>query len=200
MTNLFGNILIKSISFSNKEIINNIISLYLPDGIECDCTYSKGYFYNEIKKPRLKFDINPIGEDVVRADCRNLPLENKSLSNLMFDPPFQASWHINSRVYKMSKRFDSVKGINNLLRFYQDSIKEFSRVLRSRGILIVKCQDLCYGRSNYFNHISIYEYAIQNNFRALDLFILLARNRITGSGSQNHARKFHSYFWVFKKI
>ncbi len=34
-----------------------------------------------------------------------------------------------------------------------------------------------------------------------DLFILLAKNRIIGHnhGNQKHARKFHSYFIVFKK-
>lgn len=33
-----------------------------------------------------------------------------------------------------------------------------------------------------------------------DLFILLAKNRIIGynHAKQKHARKFHSYYWVFK--
>ena len=38
--------MIKSISFNQDEIIENIIHSYIPNGIiECDPTYSKGNFY-----------------------------------------------------------------------------------------------------------------------------------------------------------
>ena len=46
----------------------------------------------------------------------------------------------------------------------------------------------------------MYNAATQSGFTAIDLFILIAKNRVIGKfDKQHHARKFHSYFWVFKK-
>jgi hypothetical protein len=41
--------------------------------------------------------------------------------------------------------------------------------------------------------------AIKYGFYPKDLFILLAKNRLNDGRVQQHARKYHSYFWVFKK-
>lgn len=44
--------------------------------------------------------------------------------------------------------------------------------------------------------------AIKIGFYPKDLFILLAKNRVTADWqvkNQKNARKFHSYFWVFQK-
>lgn len=88
---LINNELIMSISFSQTEIINNILKLHVKNHIiDCDCTYSLGKFYNStgIKKPKYKFDINPQLPEVIKADSRNLPLEDNSINCVMFDPPF----------------------------------------------------------------------------------------------------------------
>lgn len=197
---LFGKTIIKSISFSQTEIIQSIIGLYHPDGIECDVTYAKGNFYSKITKPYLKYDLSPQTKDTIKADCRDLPIHTGTIGSLMFDPPFVASWRVDSEPLKIEKYYSRIKGIKNLLKMYEDSIMEFSRVIRTGGILIVKCQDTTYANQNYFNHIDIHNYATAYGFRALDLFILLANKRFIGPGIQRSARKYHSYFWVFKKI
>ena len=82
---------ISSISYSQEEIIQNIIKLHVPQGfIDCDCTYSKGNFYKsgKIKKPIYKFDKFPQTDDTLQACATNLPLENKSINCIIFDPPF----------------------------------------------------------------------------------------------------------------
>lgn len=57
-----------------------------------------------------------------------------------------------------------------------------------------------HGRTNYFIHHEVLELAKAHGFKAVDLFILVARNRFIGFvAQQQHARKFHSYFWVFKR-
>jgi hypothetical protein len=87
----FKNDLIMSISFSQTEIINNILKLHVKNHIiDCDCTYSLGKFYDStgIHKPKYKFDINPQLPEVIKADSRNLPLEDNSIEYIMFDPPF----------------------------------------------------------------------------------------------------------------
>lgn len=191
---------ISSISFSQEEILSDIYNLYLPNGLHADCTYSVGNFYKRLSKPELKFDIDPKLPGVVKSDSSCLPLEDKSIHSLMFDPPFIASWNVNSKDYLMTTRFSNIKGMSNLRAMYSDSLKEFGRVIKSQGILIVKCQDTVYAGTQYFNHIYIHDEALKFGFDAVDLFILLSRNRFEGNGTQRSARKFHSYFWVFKKV
>ena len=52
------------------------------------------------------------------------------------------------------------------------------------------------------SHVFVMNEAVKAGFYPKDLFILLAKNRITAdwqTRNQKHARKFHSYFWVFEK-
>ena len=68
--------------------------------------------------------------------------------------------------------------------------------------MIFKCQDKVSSGKQYFSHVYVQKEAIKYGFYPLDLFILLAKNRIVADwqkANQKHARKFHSYFWVFKK-
>lgn len=86
--------LIKSVSFDQNEIIKGIIKLHVPQGyIDCDPTYSKGYFYKStgIQEPKHKFDILPQTSDTIKANAENLPLEEESINCIMFDPPFLAT-------------------------------------------------------------------------------------------------------------
>lgn len=193
--------IVSTISYSQEEILNNIIKLYAPDPehIECDVTYSIGNFYKNIPEPKYKFDLYPQVEGVIKASADNLPLADNVVKSLMFDPPFIASWNVNSEAYVMSQRFSSIKGINNLLEMYQRSITEAARVLKRKGILIVKCQDTVYGGKQYFMHTEVQKFAEDAGFIGKDLFILLAKVRKVNPGRQIHARKYHSYFWVFKK-
>ena len=52
--------IVKSVSYSQKEIIQNILKLHVPQGyIDVDPTYSKGNFYKSGQQPIYKFDIKP---------------------------------------------------------------------------------------------------------------------------------------------
>jgi hypothetical protein len=52
--------MIKSISYDQQEIIQNILNLHCPQGIELDPTYSKGVFYKNANfEPLEKFDLYP---------------------------------------------------------------------------------------------------------------------------------------------
>lgn len=67
------------------------------------------------------------------------------------------------------------------------------------GILVFKNQDTVSSAKQYFSHCAIMNMALKNNFYPKDLFILLAKQRIIGGmhHNQQHARKFHCYYWVF---
>lgn len=190
---------IKSVSSDQTEILESIIKLYVPDGFECDVTYNKGTFYKSIKKPHYKFDINPIGPEVVKADCRNLPLEDAKVKSLVCDLPFICSWRKDSYETKNEKLYTTVRGINNLIQMNYDAMKEALRVLTKKGILVIKCQDTVYANKNYFISVLIYNEAIKLGFTPIDLFIKITKSKFNFNQSQITARKHHSYFWVFRK-
>ena len=201
--------LIKSTSYDQSEIIRNILALHVPKGrIDCDPTYSRGNFYNNtsIEHPIYKFDIYPQAQGVKYGDSRNLPLNDSSISCLMFDPPFLAttgkSLTASNENNRINKRFGVYPSEKELHRFYVDSMREAYRVLDDNGVLIFKCQDKVSSGKQYMSHVFIMQEAIKIGFYPKDLFILLSKNRLVADWqikNQKNARKFHCYFWVFQK-
>jgi len=84
---------------------------------------------------------------------------------------------------------------------YRSALAELYRVLEPGGILAMKCQDTVEAGKQVWSHILVLQAAIDAGFTAVDLFILVGGGRIQGWNHSNqvHARKFHSYFWVFQK-
>ena len=171
-------------------------------------TSSKGIFYknNGLTPPVLKFDLFPQTDDTVRSDCRHLPVDDNSINCIMFDPPFivgtgPSMEKVVSGQNMIHNRFSSFPNPTALYEFYKDSLKEFYRILTDNGILIFKCQDTVSSGTNYMSHIYIHNMAISLGFYPKDLFILTAKSRIISGKHkvQKHARKYHSYFWVFEK-
>ena len=199
--------IIKTVSDNQTEIIQNILKLYAPNGIDCDPTYSLGKFYDNtgIKPPQYKFDINPQLPDVVPADARHLPLTNQSINCLMFDPPFLAttgsSLNNPSNNNKINCRFGVYPNEPALHQFYQDAIIEAHRILKPNGIFIFKCQDKVSSSKQYLSHVYIINKAVEYGFYPEDIFILTAKNRLIANWQKNqkHARKYHCYFIVFRK-
>jgi SAM-dependent methyltransferase len=181
--------IIRSVSTDQTEILKWIMALYVPEGFEADSTYSKGGFYKDIPPPRLRFDLNPQSEDVIQADCRDLPLADESISSMMFDPPFLATTGKSLKEDKgniINRRFTVCKSETELQNLYTDAVREAARVLKPGGIFVFKCQD---------------KVSSGNGFEAEDLFMLIAKSRLVANWQRNqkHARKFHSFFWVFRK-
>lgn len=201
--------MVKSVSYDQQEIINNILELHVPSKkIDCDPTYSVGNFYKNtgISEPTYKYDILPQRDDVEFGDSRNLPLESNSLNCIMFDPPFLATTGKSLKESGdnniMNKRFGCYPDEKSLHRFYADSLQEFYRILKDHGVLIFKCQDKVSSGKQYMSHMFIMNCAAEIGFYPKDLFILLSKNRITANWqlkNQKHARKYHCYFLVFEK-
>jgi len=201
--NLFGKKVIKSISFDEQEIIRDILYLHANGkDIDCDPTYSIGNFYKKgLKQPKYKFDLNPQVDGVLQADARCLPLENESQEVIMFDPPFICGIPGNAPIGIIKNRFGYYKNVLELWSFYSDAIKESYRILKKEGILIFKCQDTIDAGKQYFSHVQVMNYAVNVGYYPKDLFELYTKTRIIDRDItlQKHARKFHSYFWVFQK-
>jgi hypothetical protein len=204
---LFGYMPIASVCYSNYEAIHSIMKLHKIDRFDLDCTYSKGLFWDGIPVPVKKTDLNPQRDGVIKADSSCLPFNDGSIYSLMFDPPFV----IAGENYKndkngsslIAKRFEGYKNYNELINHYEGTIKEAFRILIDKGIFVFKCQDTVSGGVNYFTHCMVMNMAVKYEFYPKDLIILIAKNRINSFGNkwkkQEHARKYHSYFWVFQK-
>lgn len=199
--------MIKTTGYSQTDMLLDILSLHVKKGIDIDPTYGRGNFYKDhrIKQPKFKFDLHPRFKYVAESSADNLPIIDESMRCVMFDPPFLAT---------KGKSLDSDKGnvINRhfgvfetetaLHEFYVQCLYEFYRILRKNGILIFKCQDKVSSGKQYFSHTFIQNTAENVGFYTKDLFILLAKNRIVADWqkrNQQHARKYHCYFWVFQK-
>lgn len=177
--------IIRSISYDQTEILLNILRLHVPAGvIDCDPTYSKGQFYKDglIKQPRLRFDLYPSGPGIEKADCRHLPIEDNALNCMILDPPFLATTgkSLSSRIGNIiNRRFGVYPNEKALHQFYIDSLQEAYRVLKPHGILIFKCQDKVSSGTQYLSHVFICNEAVKLGFYPRDLFVLLARSRLT---------------------
>lgn len=205
---LFGPQIIKSIHFSNHSAISGIMDLYDIDRFCLDCTYSKGVFWQKLPQPLHKTDLYPKTNNVVKADASNLPFGDEMLSNIMFDPPFIIGGknynNVSPNSCVMAKRFESFVSFEELKTMYSGAIKECYRILKPGGYLVVKCQDVVADGKNHFIHCWIMATALDIGFHAKDLFLLVNKNRINSFSDkkwkkQRHARKYHSYFWVFEK-
>lgn len=192
---------IKTVSKSQSEILNSIIYLYCPHGFDIDPTYSKGNFYKDVPEPKHKLDLSPQSEGVKEADSRQLPFPASSVGSIIFDPPFIGGSQRNGKPGIIKERFGCYKNVPLLWKYYRDSMDEFHRILKPEGVLVFKCQDTIENSKQYLSHIEIITYAYSIGFYPLDLFVLIASNRLMSPSQaiQQHARKFHSYFLIFRK-
>ena len=197
--------IIKSISYSQDEILNDIITLYVSgETFDLDPTYSKGVFYRNILAPKWKFDLYPINEYILQSDAKDITrdkVNNEPISSIMFDPPFLGGSKKKGKDGIIKKRFGYYKNIPALWAWYKECLQTFYTLLEDDGVLVFKCQDSIECSKQFLSHIEIINMALQIGFYPKDLFILLAKNRIIGKThrKQQHCRKYHSYFIVFKK-
>lgn len=192
-----------TLRYSDQEILRDAMKLYNGDKpFTADVTYSKGAMWKGLAAPALKFDLFPQSPDVVKTDCRDLPLLDCSIDSIVFDPPFVMKDTTN-RVPNgiIETRFSGYKDAKTLWGFYGDSLREFYRVLEIGGIVAFKCQDVVSSGRQWWSHIEVYRMAIDCGFVAKDLFVK-GRKSIMWTDSwknQQHAKKNHCFWWIFKK-
>jgi hypothetical protein len=200
---------VKSVYTSNYDAIKASCFLYGIERFDLDCTYSKGVIFGRIYHHLVnKSDIYPVNDTVVEASSENLPFEDGSMKSIMFDPPFV----IAGKSYKdnkegssiIAKRFEGYETYNHLKNHYYNTLKELYRVCEKGGYVVFKCQDTVSGGKNHFSHVMVMNMAQELGFYPRDLFILTSNVRINSFGTkwtkQEHASKYHSYFWVFEKV
>jgi DNA-binding CsgD family transcriptional regulator len=210
-----SNQVIKSISYNQSEILHNIILLHNNgEGFYTDITYGKGKFYEQSKKfyvpqPQIKMDVFPQFNDVVEIEpLGKLPFEDNSIPSLVIDLPFivaptdsPSTKTDKEKTNIIFKRFSSFYPKEKLFESYYHFINEAYRVLQNNAICVFKTQACVSGATQLFVPEYSWLVAQQCGFYVLDQFFLIAKNRLHSGKIQNiqHARKYTSTFYVFKK-
>jgi len=193
---------IKSVQNNDRDILIAIKQLYLNgENFDLDPCYSTGKFYKDLEKPLYKMDKFSCNKNIIQNDILNgIPLPNNSINSIVFDPPFMFGKHGKTDENIMTKRFTMFDSWKDLEKMYKKSLSEFYRIIKKGGIVAFKCQDYTDSKTT-LTHCFIHNWAIEIGFNVEDLFIMVfSGGRIWNSKlKQRHARKYHSYWFVFKK-
>ena len=124
-----------------------------------------------------------------------MPFPDSSFDADVLDPPYldrdTAYQHADYGVGSTSE----LRTLAGIRSFYLSGACEAYRLLRTKGILILKCQD----SGTTWNHVDFMKLP---GFECIDVFVLVQSGRPPWDPKwkqQHHARKNHSYFIVLKK-
>ncbi|TGN06796.1 DNA methyltransferase [Leptospira ilyithenensis] len=200
---------------NNADIFPKILSLHVSKGATIyDITYGTGVFWKNVDISEYNFLPSDLKTGV---DCRNLPYEDNSSDCVVFDPPYMEGLYRSSKVnlagsgshkafreyYSTGKETtDGPKWHNAVLDMYFRGGNEALRVLKNKGVFIVKCQDEVSANRQNLTHVELINYYQTLGFYCKDLFVIIRQNRpvVSRMLKQVHARKNHSYFLVFIKV
>ena len=189
-----------SVFEKDSDILVAIDDIFLKNKwYDLDCTYSKGVFYKDIKEPRLKSDLNPLNTDVIKSDCTKLDfIDDNSLNNIVFDPPFLFRKRKSDNNDKISARFTYFNSYDDLQDMYKRSLDCFKRKLKKGGYVCFKCQDMTDGKF-YCTHNFIINYAKEIGFELKDIIIKKSKTKLQRDAKQqNCVAKIHSYWLILK--
>lgn len=196
--------IIKSVSTDQQEILNNILKLHVRSGVyDADFTYSIGHFYhdNVVTPPKLKFDKFPENSaDGVKPLDEAARIEDGTLGSVVVDLPFlitRKKWVEGSHI---ANRFNAFDNVDEAMEANVYMLRLAYHKLKNRGVLVMKTMDIyTEGRQIWMSRY-VQEEAERIGFRLIDTFILISPTKILSAGEKQHvSRKYHSYFYVFKK-
>ena len=203
-----NDLILSAYADGNDRLFPRILDLYItPGSLVADVTYGKGVFWRHV--PEGRYDLLPT--DILSGiDCRKLPYEDGAIDCVVLDPPYMHSPGGSAHVASPFEDHYRNNGSGNqtaskyheaVLDLYREAGQEAHRVLRDRGVLIVKCQDEVCANRQRFTHVEIMTAYADMGFVAEDLFVTVRNNRpgVSRTVRQVHARKNHSYFLVFWK-
>ena len=193
----------------NDRTFPRILDLYVsPGSVIADVTYGKGVFWRHLSNDRYDVLATDIQDGI---DCRDLPYGDGEIDCVVLDPPYMHSpgGTAHEAHTPFEDHYRNNRGGNRtkskyheaVLDLYRDAGREAYRVLRDRGVLVVKCQDEVCSNRQRFTHVEIMQIYDDMGYVAEDLFVVMRNNRpgVSRAVRQVHARKNHSYFLVFWK-
>jgi len=188
---------IKSVSSNQKDILIWIMNLYNGGNpFEADLTSSLLKFYKHVPCPDNLFDKYPQlpqVKDLIEADA----LPDASFSSIIYDLPFIVSVGAMSMIKERFTFFDTVE---ELYQANDEMLNRAYRLLKAEGLLVVKTMDINHAGKQYWVSDYVLRNAQDKGLELLDKFILTSHLRLFSKTREQHmARKYHSYFFVFRK-
>ena len=182
-----------------------------PGSTILDATYGHGGFW---RSGRRETDHKVVGLDIrmaegvldltrcppniglVAGDYESLPFPAETFDAVIYDPPFLTRGGDNSL---MKSRYGTFKSYDDLLISMATACVEFRRVLKPKGIVVVKAMDWTEGRRRRWMHIDVVN-SWSPRFRLDDLFVKVAVQNMRNAvwRHQDRSRAAHVYFLVFK--
>jgi hypothetical protein len=192
-------------------VFADLLRLHVPKGsLIADVTYGRGAFWREVPDSAYRVATSDLETGV---DCTRLPYPDGSFDALVLDPPymeglfrptraqlagsgthapFRARYSCSATTTRGGPRYHEA-----VLDLYYRAGAEAHRVLRPRGVFIVKCQDEVSAGKQRLTHVELLNHYAER-FDTKDLFVVVRAQRpgVSRIKRQLHARKNHSYFLV----
>jgi hypothetical protein len=183
----------------SSSVFKDILFLYAsPGDVIADVTYGQGAFWEEIPEGRYRVVRSDLAKGD-RIDFRTLPYDDDYCDALVLDPPWmQGGRRKTGDTNNTYSRYQNIPSNSfALARLYGGGLLEAARVLRPKGIIIIKCQDQVEGGKQRWTHIQLMLLLNMFGFEVEDLFVMVnPGSPMMRHKHQEHARKNHSYFIV----
>jgi len=196
-----------TIEGNNAELIAKVCELYLgPDDMVADVTYGKGAFWKTVGEAQVtatdKYSLPPDRQ----MDFAKLKYVDGQFTIVVFDPPYihtPGEKYQNNATYNNSETHKDEGSMEKyhkaVVQRYRRGMCEAARV--ASRMVWVKCQDEVCSGYQWYTHIEVFNIAQSLGLYARDLFVLKQKGLPTiQHKQQQHARKNHSYLWVFEKL
>jgi len=181
----------------------NILKFFVKqNSLVLDITYGRGFSWKNLKETYkiIKIDKRKINDDVIQSDFNDylLKKEDSSVDCIYFDPPYYfkekiKDYDIKKQMFNEEKEvFWTEDEFNQALNTLQN---EVPRVLRKRGIIIIKMMDGYIGKYYYPNTFKVFN-SLSNVMTSLGIFICPIQRK----NPQNFIRENHIYYVVFQNI
>ncbi len=190
----------------NAELLADALAIHILRGSTvADVTYGRGSFWKLITEGAYNVVTSDLMDGV---DGRHLPYESGSIDAVLVDPPYQyiSSGGSTTGGADLEQRYRNHAragvGHESVVQLYVDLGREAARVLRPKGVVMVKCQDEVASGRQRLTHVDVIEAYRNFGFECDDLFVLVQTGRPMVNSRvkrQRHARKNHSYLLVFKR-
>lgn len=197
-------ILYTAMQGENGEQFAQILEIYIPRGSRvADVTYNKGKFWKFVDRSEwdlLASDLEPLEDWITEADLQDLPYEDSSLDAVILDPPYahSSTAPMKESIASMYNNNSVTEGSRQVHDLYLNGMIEARRILKTGGVLVVKCQDEIESGKQRWNHVRILHQAEDLGYYAKDLAVLVQKGKPPQRHPyQKHLRKNHSFWWVF---
>lgn len=190
------NPILTAMAGTNADLIKTVSDMYLKEKmVVADVTYGKGVFWKNVDTSKFTL----LATDLqTGTDFGNLPYEDASIDVLVLDPPYMHGGEtvkasINNCYKNKNTSHESV------IRLYTKGILEAARVLRKKGLLLLKTQDEIESGKQRLSSHELCSISEMLGFSVKDLFVLVQSSTPAMRESyQKTARKNHSYLFVFE--